>query len=149
MLNYHGCCRRCCAQGYLHLAYDSFDEALACRTTPKKFLWLPYVKGIVSAQGYAGLGEALDTYKPDKEFVVLASINMVRPGGRRWNRRCDSRGKLTHVRVRGTPAEQVHVLTTQGVYHPSTCARHASQAGNGACPDLSRRSRRLVRACTD
>ena len=53
------------------------DEALACRTTPKKFLFVPYVPGYVRAQGYAGLATALGKYKADREFVLLASINSV------------------------------------------------------------------------
>ena len=100
--------------------------------TPKKFLWLPYVKGIVRAQGYAGLGEALDTYNPAKEFVVLASINMVRacvpegavcgaaPPCLRFGPRCRWR------------AEQVDVFTAQGLDRTSPRTGHAAEAGDCA-----------------
>jgi len=73
-----------CLQGYMLLSYNGLEEALNCTTCKKEIVWLPCVPGLVQAQGYSGLAEALDRYDPGSEFVLLASINLVRGAVRLW-----------------------------------------------------------------
>ena len=39
----------------MHLHYDSLKEIEACTTTKKAYMFVPYIRGLVIAQGYAPL----------------------------------------------------------------------------------------------